>query len=96
MRVHWTESALADLRVVETTIARHSPRYAQAMVERIFSRSEGLQTLPRLGPIVPEYEEESIRELFESPFRIIYRIIDEEQVDIIAVVHAARRLPLVD
>ncbi len=42
--------------------------------------------------MVPECEDELLRELFESPYRIIYRIMDD-QIDIVAVIHAARRLP---
>jgi len=30
--------------------------------------------------------------LFEDPYRIIYRVL-EQQIDIVAVVHAARRMP---
>ena len=92
MNVHWTEAALADLRAVETYIGRHSPQYARGMVERIFARSEQLSSQPRLGPMVPEYEDETLRELFENPYRIVYRIADQ-QIDVVAVVHAARRLP---
>ena len=92
MNVYWTEAALADLRAVEAYIGRHSPRYARGMVERIFARSESLSTLPRLGSIVPEYEEETLRELLERPYRIVYRIMDR-RIDILAIVHAARRLP---
>lgn len=92
MNVLWTEAALADLRIVEATIARHSPGYAQAMVERIFTRVDDLASLPRLGPIVREFNEETLRELFEDPYRIIYRILDD-RIDVVAVVHGARRLP---
>jgi plasmid stabilization system protein ParE len=92
MNVHWTESALADLRAIEAYVGRHSSQYARGIIERIFARSEHLSSQPRLGPIVPEYEEDTIRELFENPYRIVYRIADQ-QIDVVAVVHAARRLP---
>jgi toxin ParE1/3/4 len=92
MNVHWTEAALSDLRAIETYITRHSPQYAQSLIDRIFARSGALADLPHLGPIVPEYEDETLRELFEDPYRIVYRVL-EAQVDIVAVVHASRRLP---
>ncbi len=92
MTVRWTEAALADLQAAEAYIARHSQQYARAMVERIFDRSELLASHPRLGPVVPEYEEEILRELFVDPSRIVYRLLDE-QVDIVAVVHGARLMP---
>lgn len=92
MNVHWTEAALSDLRAVEAHFARHSPRYAQSLIERIFARSGDLADFPYLGPMVPEYGDETLRELFEDPFRIVYRVL-EAKVDIVAVVHASRRLP---
>jgi len=92
MNVHWTEAALSDLRAIEAYISRHSAQYGRGMVERIFDRSEQLADQPRSGAVVPEYEEETLRELFEHPYRIIYRVL-EHQVDVVAVIHAARRLP---
>jgi len=76
MKVHWTEAALADLQSIEAYIGRHSQQYARGMVERIFARSEQLSSQPRLGPMVPEYEEETLREPFEHPYRIVCRIVD--------------------
>jgi len=51
-----------------------------------------LARFPRLGPVVPEYNDDTLRELLEQPYRIIYRLLDK-QVDVIAVIHAARRPP---
>jgi hypothetical protein len=42
--------------------------------------------------MVPEYEDETLRELFEDPYRIVDRITDR-QIDVVAVVHSARRFP---
>jgi toxin ParE1/3/4 len=92
MNVHWTEAALADLRAAQEYLARHSPQYAQGLVDRIFDKAGELATQPLLGAEVPEYGEETLRELFEHPYRIIYRVL-ENQVDIVAVVHASRGMP---
>lgn len=92
MTVHWTESSLDDIRALETYIARRSPQYAQSMVQRIFDRGDGLSSQPRLGPAIASYEAQGLREVFENPYRIIYRI-HRERVEIIAVVHGSRQLP---
>ena len=92
MKVHWTEAALADLRAAEAYVARHSLQYARSLVERIFDRSAVLADHSCFGPAVPEYEDDTLRELFEHPYRIIYRVL-EDQIDVVAVVHAARRMP---
>ena len=92
MTVHWTEAALDDLEGIESFISAHSEQYARAMVQKIFNRSRALANLPLLGPKVPEYGDENLRELVEHPYRIVYRIQDQ-QVDVVAVVHGARRMP---
>lgn len=55
----------------------------------MFNRTAQLAGQPRLGAEVPEYADESIRELFEHPYRLVYRVVDESRVDVLAVVHAA-------
>jgi len=92
MTVNWTEAALADLQAIETYIARHSAQYGRSMVERIFTQTGQLADFPRLGAEVPEYADESLRELLENPYRIVYRVYDD-RVDVVAVVHRARRMP---
>jgi toxin ParE1/3/4 len=94
MNVHWTEAALTDLEAIEAYIARRSRQYALGVVERIFARSEQLATHPQSGPIVPEYQDNTLRELFENPYRIVYRVL-EDRVDVVAIVHSARRMPRV-
>jgi plasmid stabilization system protein ParE len=92
MNIQWTEAALADLRAAEAYVARHSERYATSLVERIFSRTGQLGDQPYLGGMVPEHEDEMLREVFEHPYRIIYRLL-KDQIDVVAVVHGSRRLP---
>ncbi len=89
MTVLWTDNAKRELRAVYT---QNSTRYAQGLVDRITRRTQQLSTMPYLGAIVPEYEEETIRELVEQSYRIIYRVRGEF-VEILSVVHGARDLP---
>jgi toxin ParE1/3/4 len=92
MIVEWSEQAAAQLQAIRDYLARSSPGYAQTLAERIIQRTEALAALPLLGAEVPEYGDESLREIIEHPYRILYRA-SEEQIQIVAVVHAVRRLP---
>lgn len=91
--IRLTKRALADLRAIEAYIGQQSRRRATEMIANIYDRIDALASFPRLGPIVHEYDDDSIRELFEAPYRIVYQIIDEGRIDVVAVVHAARQLP---
>jgi plasmid stabilization system protein ParE len=71
------------------SIAHHSPRYAEATIQRILDRTDMSSRHPQDGEIVREFGAEDLRELLENPYRILYRILPE-QIDIIAIIHAAR------
>ncbi|MCK4677559.1 MAG: type II toxin-antitoxin system RelE/ParE family toxin [Bacteroidales bacterium] len=45
-----------------------------------------------LGKIVPEIDKQNIRELVEGRYRIIYKIVSNNQIDILTVHHSARDL----
>ena len=92
MKVYWTRNAIKHLTNIYEYIALNSPTYARRMVDRITQRSEQISTQPFSGRKVPEYESEDIRELIEKPYRIIYRL-KQDQIDILAVIHGAQLLP---
>jgi toxin ParE1/3/4 len=92
MSVTWTETAADQLQAIRDYLARSSPGYAQALAGRIVARTEALGRRPLFGAEVLEYGDPTIREVFEHPYRILYRV-DEQDVQVIAVIHSARRLP---
>ena len=92
MSVQWSDMASDQMLSIRDYIAPSSPGYAQAIVGRIVRRAEGLASQPFIGAEVPEYGMRHIREVFEHPYRIIYRA-DDQDVLIVAVIHSARRLP---
>jgi toxin ParE1/3/4 len=47
---------------------------------------------PRVGRIVPKYDDPNLRELIVAPYRLIYRTTPEH-IDILAVFHGAQQLP---
>jgi toxin ParE1/3/4 len=89
--VVWSPNALDDVDEIAAYIARDSPTYAAAVVEKILNITRNLQNFPLLGRIVPESNEESIRERFVYSYRLIYQV-QQETVTIIAVVHEKRLL----
>lgn len=75
-----------------TYIARDSQVYARRMIARIKARVEGI-LFPDSSAMVPEWERENIRETFVANYRINYRIKSDELIEILTVIHGARRLP---
>ena len=95
MRVVWTRPALADVLEIKHYIAADSPRYAQVVAERLFTAVERLEAYPLSGRMVPELSAATVREVIEAPYRIVYRV-RADLLEIVAVVHSARRFPIDD
>jgi addiction module RelE/StbE family toxin len=91
MKVFWTETAVNHLSSIYNYISQNSPQYAQRLVERLTRRSEQIANFPFSGRLVPEFETEQLREVIEGSYRIIY-YIKPEQIDVIAVLHAAQNI----
>lgn len=93
MTVEWTDAATAHVVAIRAYLVSVSSPYAQVVVDRIVQKTERLERQPYLGAEVPEYKDESLRELFEHPYRILYRVHDD-RVQIVAVIHSSRRMPV--
>ena len=89
--IRWTLGAQRDLQAVAEYIGRHSPTYAVATAARIISAIERLRRQPHLGRIVPEFNEETLRELIVGNYRVVYRC-KGKVVGIVAIVHGKRLL----
>lgn len=67
-------------------IGRTSPLYAERVAERILRRVATLADFPDIGLRVSEAEDDSVREVLENPYRILY-LAQPTRVDILAIVH---------
>lgn len=91
MKLIWTDPCIEDLRSIRDYIARDSEYYAVEIVGKIILSAERLVQFPRLGRLVPEVQDENIRELFYRDYRIVYRIA-RGQIEILTVVHGSKDL----
>lgn len=74
-------------------VARDSVRYAALLVERIVAAVERLETFPLSGRVVPEFDDDFLREVVHGSYRIVYRL-RAETIEILTVFHATRLLKL--
>jgi plasmid stabilization system protein ParE len=89
----WTEHALHDIDLIANYIAQDSLEIAKRFVNAIFRKEEQIIKFPYSGRIVPEYEDDKIRELFYYPYRIIYEIFPD-RIEVLTVLHGHRKLQL--
>jgi toxin ParE1/3/4 len=89
-----SESAYTDLEDIENYISQDSPAIARKFINRIFDKIDLLYKYPLSGKPVPEIKNSLIRELLLNKYRIIYQVVDEQNVNIIRIVHGSRLLDL--
>ncbi len=89
--VLWTVGAISDLREIFAFLNRDSEVYASVLTARIFDAVERLGDYPYLGRMVPEYQDETIRELIVGNYRVVYRV-REQLVGVIGLVHGRQNL----
>jgi toxin ParE1/3/4 len=91
MKLIWIDPSIEDLRAIRDYIARDSDCYAADLVEQVVLSVEKLLRFPKLGRVVPETQDENIRELVYQSYRIIYRLTGE-RIEILTVAHGSRDL----
>ena len=92
VKLVWTELSKEDLKEIFDYIAKDSVRYASITVNKIYNRAQDIIDNPYVGRFVPEINNKVIREVISGNYRIVYKIINAFQVDILRVYHSARLL----
>ena len=90
-RVEWSPRAVEDLDAIAQYISLDSTAYSRSVVKTIVQTTRNFSRFPFAGRIVPEFNDESIREWFAFSYRIIYRV-DDNVVTVAAIIHGKRLL----
>ncbi len=92
--VFWATIAENDLIEIVEYIAEDNLTKARNIFEKIKEKASSLSYFPERGRIVPELKDHGIiiyRELIVSPWRIIYRI-SENNVHILSIIDSHRNV----
>lgn len=92
--ITFAESAVQDLEDILAYYADQAmPQVGSRLVAEIIADVELLSSQPRMGRMVPEFEQDFLLELIRPPFRIVYRA-DRDQVRVVRVWRSERLLKL--
>jgi len=89
--VIWMEPAKADLQHIHNFIAEDSKRYARKVVREMVGKADILDETPKLGKMVPEIQDDNVRELHLYSYRILYEI-KTPNIEVLAVIHKRQHL----
>lgn len=90
VQLNWTLLARNDLKAIFEYISKDSKKYAKLEILKIKSRTQVLKEQPLIGKEVIESGNIDVRELVEGNYRIIYKMVDNDSIDILTIHHCSR------
>lgn len=86
VRVNWTNLAVADLKnIADFTTAKYSVQESKSLINSIRLKVENLKASPQNGIVIDGITDESIKMIEEVPYKILYKIVSPEQIDVLAI-----------
>lgn len=92
MRVNFTPEARDDLIAIRDWIAQDNERAAERVVSRIIQIAMMFGQFPKLGR-VGDVAGTRVFVVPGLPYRIVYAIAAEKEIDVLTVMHTRRRYP---
>jgi toxin ParE1/3/4 len=93
-KIIWSEQARDDLQAIVLFVAQDNPQAAESFGYRLISKVDVLGKFPEFGRVVPEENNQQIREIIFRPYRIIYEVFAEKElIAITRIWHGARGEP---
>jgi plasmid stabilization system protein ParE len=90
--VRWSSQAQKDLEAISDYYRAVSSSYAERFEEQVLATARRLEVFPRSGRVIPEAEDEYLREVMYREYRIMYHVDDaEKEVLILTVLHSSRQ-----
>ena len=92
VEIKWTDFAIENLNDIGDYIEKDSFKYAEIVVNYLFDSVEILEQHPLAGRMVSEFNDTNIRELIRGSYRVVYKILNENRIDILTIHHSAQLL----
>lgn len=88
VEIRWAPIATDDYESIIKYYEKTAPKFAQNFAKKIIYIIENLIHFPKMGRLVPEFENTEIREITYRNFRIIYRL-QENFLEIARIIHGS-------
>jgi plasmid stabilization system protein ParE len=93
-KVIWTPRGLETLRSALEYVAERNPDAAARLGAAILKAVGRLEQFPQLGHIFYQLGRDDVREIAVRPYRIFYRVVEQQRVIyVLTVWHGARQEP---
>ena len=93
-QVRLSRSARSDIQDIVLYISIDDSDQALRFGSFLIQQIKKLRQFPELGRVVPEFDDESIREIIVRAYRIVYRVNHQTlSIEVIRFWHAGRGMP---
>lgn len=90
--IRWSTQARKDLEAITDYYRDVSPSFAERFEEQVFIATRRLEMFPRSGRMIPEAEDDQLREIIYRDYRIMYHVDDAgEEVLILTILHTSQQ-----
>ena len=89
-QVIWTIKAVEHIEEIGSFIEKDSTFQARRVVQLIIKETRKLKEHTRIGKMISEVQNDQYRELRVFSYRILYKLLSEDKVAVIGVVHGNR------
>ncbi len=89
-RIKWSPKAAQNFEEICNYISKDSEYYASIFAKKVNAIVKEIPRFPKLGRVVPEYQEENLRKIFQN-YRIVYRL-KGDIIEIVVISHGAKQL----
>jgi toxin ParE1/3/4 len=90
-KIRWSPRAASNFEDICNYIAKDSKYYASLFAKKVNAIIKTIPQFPRAGRVVPEYNNENLREKIYENYRIVYRL-KEGFIEVVAICHGAKPL----
>jgi len=80
VRIEWSDRSVYDLEDIHSYIAKDSKNNATNFIDSLVNATRVLEASPHIGRMVPELDNESIRELIHQNYRLVYTCLPDRIV----------------
>lgn len=91
MKIIFSFVAKSNLIEFVKFIAYDKPMAAKYWAKKNKREILKLKDFPKFGRVVPEYGEESIREIVSGQYRIVYKIDEKKETIVILTIHHSKK-----
>lgn len=89
VEIFWTNEAKMWLKEIHDYIELDNNTIAKRVISEIIDKTDILKIFPESGQRLLQWKEENIRMILYGHYRIVYKIISEDRIDILGVYHGA-------